>query len=89
MADWHPILALREVKPGCWDLLDHAKTKYGDVRLVRQGTEVGYRGVVLLVGSEQPVIVGYYLSLRASAAAVHRAWVSSHGHPGPPAARWG
>ena len=76
---WNPILAAVEREPGHWEMLSQYDKKYGDVRLVRRGVEVGYRAVVLAVGAERPVVVGYFRSLRASCEAVHLAWVRTHG----------
>jgi hypothetical protein len=67
---WHPILAAEETEPGHWVMLDQYRDTYGDIRLVRRGAEIGYRGL-----DEHGELVGYYRTLRAATDAVHEAFL--------------
>ena len=52
-AEWHPVLAAIEQRPGCW----HMTTPYGEayavLQIVRVGGEIGYRAVTFAPTSEQ------------------------------------
>ena len=76
MADWHPMLETVEPIPGLWLLVDSFQREYGRVRLVRRGSEVGYRAEF------RGELVGYFLTLRAACFRVHMAFVDSHGRRG-------
>lgn len=73
MSDWHPMLAAVEREVGHWVMVDPTGREYGDIRIVRRGTEVGYRAEF------RGQLVGYYLTLRSSCARVHQAFIASHG----------
>ncbi|MBN9607586.1 MAG: hypothetical protein J0G30_13365 [Actinomycetales bacterium] len=70
---WHPLLAAVEVEPGVWEMHGQHVDRYGVVRLVRRGPEVGYRADLERGGRAHTV--GYFRTLRAATAAVHRAWI--------------
>jgi hypothetical protein len=89
VGDWHPILVAVELSPGHWEMRAQYGMKYGDVRIVKRGDDVGYRAIVLPVGSDRPFVVGYYRTLKAAVTAVRGRWTASHGPGGPPAASWG
>lgn len=82
MGDWHPILAAIEVSPGVWEMIDAQGKKYGDVRFVRRGDELGYRA------DRDGELVGYYKTLRSARKAVHERFLASHGPQGPPPNPW-
>lgn len=65
-------MAAAENEPGVWTLVDTMGRDYGEVRIVRVGTEVGY------VGTLRGEPVGRWTTLRASLEAVHQAFVRSH-----------
>jgi hypothetical protein len=50
---------------------------YGDIRIVRRGTEVGYKAT-----DGDGNLVGYYRTLRASAKAIHVKYVAAHRQAG-------
>jgi hypothetical protein len=79
MANWHPILAAREIKPGRWQMADQLGEVYGDIQIVRRGSEFGYRAD--WIKDDHREMVGYYRSLKASAWHVHLAYLRSHGAP--------
>jgi hypothetical protein len=70
---WHPVLAAVEGEPGHWLMLDQFGISYGDVQLVRRGSEIGYRG---RAGDGE--VIGYYRTLRATTKAVHMKFVRKH-----------
>jgi hypothetical protein len=70
---WHPILSTVEGEPGHWELVDPLGRKYGDVRIVRRGDEVGYRGL-----DRSLQLVGYYRTLLSAVKAVHMRYVYEH-----------
>ena len=88
MADWHPLLAAREVTPGRWFLIDGLDKPYGEVRLVRRGGQVGYRAERCDERAQHPRLVGYYRTLRGACVAVHRVFVTEHGPPPAPDEMW-
>ena len=81
MADWHPLLAAREIEPGHWFMLDGLGEPYGEVRMVRRGGEVGYRADRCDARGEQPVRIGYFLTLRRATAEIHADFIRAHGAP--------
>jgi hypothetical protein len=50
---------------------------YGEIRIVRRGGEVGYKAT-----DAEGDLVGYFRTLRASARAIHVAYVAGHSRPG-------
>ena len=74
--EWHPILTAVEVQPAVWEMTAQYGEVYGVVKLVKRGSEVGYRADM---GDE---LVGYFKTLRAAAEAVHKRWLRSHGQVG-------
>ncbi|MCU1543920.1 MAG: hypothetical protein JWM50_1785 [Microbacteriaceae bacterium] len=84
MADWHPILAARETAPGHWFLIDGLGRSYGQIRFVKRGDEVGYRADRCDELGGVTDLVGYFRALRAATAAVHSAFLRSHGSAGAP-----
>ena len=75
-ATWHPMLCAVEVDPGHWRMISQYGREYGDIRLVRRGAEVGYRG-----DDVTGQLVGYFRTLRSTCQAVHMHFVRSHGAP--------
>ena len=64
---WHPIMDATELHPGYWALsADSISATYATVRLVRRGTELGYRAE-----NHAGEVLGYFVSLRS---AVLNAW---------------
>jgi hypothetical protein len=84
MADWHPILATREIEPGRWYLIDGLGKPYGQVRLVKRGDQVGYRADRCDEHGSVTELVGYYRALKPATVAVHSAFLRSHGALGAP-----
>jgi hypothetical protein len=84
LADWHPILAARETAPGTWYLIDGVGKPYGQIRFVKRGDEVGYRADRCDGRGVLTDFVGYYQALRPATAAVHSAFLRSHGAVGAP-----
>jgi hypothetical protein len=74
-ATWHPMLCAVEVDPGHWRMISQYGREYGDIRLVRRGAEVGYRG-----DDVTGQLVGFR-TLRSACQAVHMHFVRSHGAP--------
>jgi hypothetical protein len=72
---WHPILAAVELEPGHWQMIAQYGAVYGEVQIVKRGSEVGYRATT------PNELVGYFRTLRAACAAVHARFVRSHGAP--------
>ena len=79
---WHPVLAAVELEPGHWELRDQYANSYAVIRIVRRGTEIGYRAVTWAEKSEDRRLVGYYRTLRSACAAAHRVYLRSHGRMG-------
>jgi len=79
--DWHPVLAAREVTTGHWWMIDGLEHPYGEVRMVRRGVEVGYRADRCDEHGVRTAHIGYFRTLRASAAAIHTHFIRSHGAP--------
>jgi hypothetical protein len=75
-ATWHPMLSAAEIEPGHWQLVTQYAKPYGDIRLVKRGTELGYRG-----DDVHGELVGYFRTFRAACHAVHMDFVRSHGAP--------
>ncbi|SIN72988.1 hypothetical protein SAMN05443544_0594 [Agromyces cerinus subsp. cerinus] len=69
---WHPFMATEERSPGVWTLVDSMGRDYGEVRIVRIGSEVGY------VGSLRGTPVGRWTTLRVSLENVHLAFIRDH-----------
>jgi hypothetical protein len=84
VADWHPILAARETEPGHWYMIDGLGKPYGQIRFVKRGDQVGYRADRCDGRGVRTDFVGYYLALKPAAAAVHSAFLRSHGAVGAP-----
>jgi hypothetical protein len=84
LADWHPILAAREVQPGHWYMIDGLGKPYGQIRLVKRGDQVGYRADRCDSSGSLTDLVGYYRALMPATAAVHSAFLRSHGALGAP-----
>jgi len=76
-AEWHPVLAAVEQRPGCWHLTTPYGAEYAVLQIVRVGGELGYRAVTFAPTSEQRQLIGYYRTLRAAAANAHRHWLST------------
>jgi hypothetical protein len=74
---WDPVLAADELEPGHWRMVAQYDRVYGDIRLVRRGNEIGYRAAD---GAGQPI--GYFRTLRASARAIHTAYIAGHSQAG-------
>lgn len=74
---WHPILAAAEIEPGHWRMIAQYDRCYGEIRLVRRGTELGYRA-----DNVRGNLVGHYTTLRAAAAALHRVFIAEHARAG-------
>lgn len=79
---WHPLLAAVETEPGVWHMIAQFDRCYAVIRMLRVGGEVGYRAVTWAPRSEDRVLIGYYRTLRAAAAAAHRRWLDSHAGQG-------
>jgi hypothetical protein len=84
MADWHPILAARETEPGHWYLIDGLGKPYGRIRIVKRGDQVGYRADRCDERGGVTDLVGYFRALKPATAAVHSAFLRSHGSGGAP-----
>ena len=60
VAEWHPILAARETRPGYWRMIDPSGREYGTIELVRTGSDAGalvrYALVAIAIGGA--LIVG-------------------------------
>lgn len=82
VSQWHPLLAAVEPEPGVWVMVAQYGEQYGVIRMVRRGSEVGYRADLGAEGERG--LVGYFRTLRAACVAVHRRWIAAHG-PDP----WG
>lgn len=80
---WHPVLAAVELEPGLWEMRDEDGVPYGVIRLLRIRGEAGYRAVTWAQESSARELIGYFRTLRASAEAVHRRFLRSHGQSGP------
>lgn len=78
---WHPILAAREVSAGHWFLIDGLEKPYGEVAIIRRGTEVGYRADRCDERGAFLLRVGYFTTLRAATWAIHGHFLKSHGSP--------
>ena len=72
MADWHPIMNLVEDSPGVFRLVAQYDRCYGIIRMVKRGTEVGYRATTCAETAERIELVGYYRKLKSAAMAVHQ-----------------
>jgi hypothetical protein len=79
---WHPFLATQERTPGIWTLVDTMGRDYGQVRIVRVESQVGY------VAEHSGVLVGRFRTLRAALEATHQASVRSHAPGGATASRY-
>jgi hypothetical protein len=84
MADWHPILAARETAPGHWYMIDGLGKPYAQIRFVKRGNELGYRADRCDERGALTDLVGYFRALAPATAAVHSAFLRSHGAGGPP-----
>jgi hypothetical protein len=84
MADWHPILAARETAPGHWYMIDGLGNPYGLIRFVKRGDQIGYRADRCDERGTLTERVGYYRALMPATAAVHSAFIRSHGATGAP-----
>ncbi|MBN9238363.1 MAG: hypothetical protein BGO97_01665 [Micrococcales bacterium 70-64] len=71
MADWHPVLACEEYKPGHWVMIPGRGQPYAMIMIVRHGAEVGYRVDTWAQQPKDRVLIGYYTRLAAAAAAGH------------------
>lgn len=76
-AEWHPVLAAVEQRPGCWHLTTPYGTEYAVLQIVRIGGELGYRAVTFAPTSSERMLIGYYRSLRAAAGHAHRHWLAT------------
>lgn len=83
LADWHPIIAAAEVQPGIWVMFAQYETPYGVIRMVKRGTEIGYRADTWAEKQELRELVGYYRTLKAAAMASHQRYLSQLGVQGP------
>jgi len=81
--NWHPVLAAVEIEPGHWQMCDEDGQPYGVIRIIRLANEVGYRAVTWAPDSAGRELIGYFRTLRASAEAVHRRFLRTHGQSGP------
>lgn len=79
-ANWHPVLAAVEQRPGEWWMLDQYERRYAIVRLLEIDGQWGYRAVTGEPSDRR--LIGYYRTLRAACEAAHLAFVRSHGQPG-------
>lgn len=78
VAEWHPILAARETRPGYWRMIDPSGRMYGTIELVRTGSgDVRYKAV------RDGEIIGWATTLRRACEGVHRAYINAHGLNGP------
>ena len=84
MAEWHAVMAAVEDSPGFWRMVAQYDRVYGVIRLVRRGGELGYRAESILKPGAESELVGYYKSLRAAAAAIHRKELQAHSTKGAP-----
>ena len=84
MAGWHPNLAGREIAPGRWYMIDGLGKLYGLIRFVKRGDQVGYRADRCDERGALTDLIGYYLALVPATAAVHSAFIRSHGATGAP-----
>jgi hypothetical protein len=84
MVDWHPVLAARETAPGHWYMIDGLGKPYGQIRFVKRGDELGYRADRCDERGALTDLVGYFRALVPAAAALHSAFLRSHGAGGPP-----
>jgi hypothetical protein len=84
LADRHPILSARETAPGHWYMIDGLGKPYGQIRFVKRGDQVGYRADRCDESGSLTDLVGYYRALVSATAAVHSAFIRSHGATGPP-----
>jgi hypothetical protein len=76
LQDWHPILAAVEVAAGEWVMTGDVERRYGVIRLLQIGGELGYRAVTWAERSEDRQLIGYFRTFRAAAGATHRQWLS-------------
>jgi hypothetical protein len=81
MTTWHPVLEAHEVEPGHWHLVDDLGERYGEIRFVRRGGELGYRADRCDAAGVLVAQVGYFRTLRAAAWETHMAFIRCHGAP--------
>lgn len=74
---WHPIMAAREFEAGRWMMVDQVERPYGLIEIIRRGDEVGYRLTSAEKLPSDRQVLGYFRTLRASAAAAHRHYIRS------------
>ena len=84
VADWHPIMALVEDAPGFWRMVAQYGRCYGTIRLLKRGGELGYRADGIVLPGDEAELLGYFISLRAAAAAIHRHELSQTSVGGAP-----
>jgi hypothetical protein len=84
VADWHPVLAARETAPARWYMVDGLGKPYGHIRFVKRGDQVGYRADRCDDSGTFTSLVCYFRALVPATAAVHQAFLRSHGAGGPP-----
>jgi hypothetical protein len=65
-------------------MIDGLGKPYGQIRFVRRGDQVGYRADRCDSSGTVTDLVGYYRALVPAAAAVHSAFLRSHGALGSP-----
>jgi hypothetical protein len=80
--DWHPILAATEQRPGEWWLTTQYGDPYAIIRLLRVGSEQGYRAVTWAHRSEDRTLIGYFRTLKAATFWAHRHWLRTLARPG-------
>jgi hypothetical protein len=84
LAEWHPIMALVEDAPGFWRMVAQYERCYGTVRMLKRGSELGYRADAISQPGTEAKLLGYFTSLRAAATAIHRHELTRVGVEGAP-----
>lgn len=87
MTDWHPLLATTEDTPGFWRMVAQYDRTYGLIRLVKRDARLCYRAELIPRPGDEPVLLGYYPTLRQSAWEIHSKHLSMSSRPGPPNGR--
>ena len=73
---------------GTWTMIGPLDKPYAVVTTVRRSAEVGYKVVTVPDGDDEPIVVGYFRTLRAACKAAHSWFTSTRGPTGIPAAGW-
>jgi len=81
---WHPIMLVREYRPGQWAVVDSFERAFALIDIVRISGEVGYKVTTCALEPSDRKVIGYYTTLWKSAEHVYGLWVGRNTPHGPP-----